>query len=489
MRAFTLVAMSALVLGLVASCGEGQEPLPAVGHTAALSYDAPTAPSCGDLGTGLFSFTVAPVSDGTHAIDASSSVDITTFYGTWFNWAATLPMAAVIVPGGAGAKVYLYGPDNTAHAGLSGPTDPTTGQPYALSSLTFCYSQGLKVSVMALAKVTRTKQWTIQKSVDASEVTLAVGQSQAAQYMVAVSQTGAVDSGWSASGSVEVANPSASSALVTGVSVAIDAVPVTAVSCPVTFPATLSPGSTLACTFTTPLSDGTTRTLTASATTSGSIAGGQAAWTLDFAYASPTFQDSCVTVEDSLVGSLGSVCTSQAPKTFTYAMTLGPYAECGNTTVVNTATLTTDTTATTASSSATVNVTVPCAAGCTLTPGYWKTHSSYGPAPYDSTWASLPQGADTLFFLSGETYYDVLWTAPRGNPYFILAHAFIAAELNQKNGAATTPAMSSAFASALAFFQSSTTEVPKAMKATLVALAAILDDYNNGLIGPGHCSN
>ena len=26
---------------------------------------------------------------------------------------------------------------------------------------------------------------------------------------------------------------------------------------------------------------------------------------------------------------------------------------------------------------------------CTLTQGYWKTHSSYGPAPYDVTWAIL----------------------------------------------------------------------------------------------------
>jgi hypothetical protein len=45
--------------------------------------------------------------------------------------------------------------------------------------------------------------------------------------------------------------------------------------------------------------------------------------------------------------------------------------------------------------------------GCTLTPGYWMTHSEFGPAPYDPTWALLPNGASTMFFMSGKTYYQV----------------------------------------------------------------------------------
>ena len=72
--------------------------------------------------------------------------------------------------------------------------------------------------------------------------------------------------------------------------------------------------------------------------------------------------------------------------------------------------------------------------GCTLTPGYWKTHSKYGPAPYDATWAEI--GEDTPFFASGKTWYDALWTEPKGGEaYYILAHAYIAAALNFKNGA------------------------------------------------------
>ncbi len=46
----------------------------------------------------------------------------------------------------------------------------------------------------------------------------------------------------------------------------------------------------------------------------------------------------------------------------------------------------------------------PCNQGCTLTPGYWKTHSRRGPAPYDDTWAQLGPSQETkAFFLSGKT--------------------------------------------------------------------------------------
>ena len=69
---------------------------------------------------------------------------------------------------------------------------------------------------------------------------------------------------------------------------------------------------------------------------------------------------------------------------------------------------------TTGESSWEIIVDVPCDGGCTLTPGYWKTHSEYGPAPYDDTWALMPAGADTPFFGTGVSYYEMLWTEPQG---------------------------------------------------------------------------
>jgi len=131
--------------------------------------------------------------------------------------------------------------------------------------------------------------------------------------------------------------------------------------------------------------------------------------------------------------------------------------------------------------------------GCTLTPGYWKTHSEYGPAPYDATWALLPDGADTAFYLSGQSYYDVLWTAPKGNVYYILAHQFIAAGLNQLNEASIPTAALAAYQDATVLFGAYTPAQVKKLRGDardqFVELSGVLDDYNNGLIGPGHCDD
>jgi len=170
------------------------------------------------------------------------------------------------------------------------------------------------------------------------------------------------------------------------------------------------------------------------------------------------------------------------PKTFNYGALIGPYNECGVFTFTNKAKICNDSTDTWV-----ITVRVPCE-GCTLTPGYWKTHSEFGPAPYDDTWALLSSGADTDFYLSGQSWYEVLWTPPaKGNAYYILAHAFIAAKLNILNGASSSSEVDAALNWAEVFFGANTPGSYANRKAAL-EYAGILDNYNNGLIGPGHCS-
>ncbi|WP_363798229.1 hypothetical protein ABU614_00525 [Lysobacter firmicutimachus] len=144
-----------------------------------------------------------------------------------------------------------------------------------------------------------------------------------------------------------------------------------------------------------------------------------------------------------------------------------------------------------ASDEAIITVKVPelcAAAGCTYTQGYWKTHSKYGPAPYDATWATI--GEDTLFFSSGQTWYKVFWTPPKGgNAYYILAHQYMAARLNVEAGGSAPPQVQSAIAQATAWFTGRSTAAPKgAARDTAINLAGILAAYNEGTIGPGHCS-
>jgi hypothetical protein len=202
--------------------------------------------------------------------------------------------------------------------------------------------------------------------------------------------------------------------------------------------------------------------------------------------------DECVTVTDTLFGGPVKVCAGDTDKTLEYSLPIGPYDACGEDLIENVASFVTNDSGATGSDSWSVKITVPCAGGCSLTPGYWKTHSSYGPAPYDDTWEQI--GEDTLFFSSGQSYYQVLWTSPSGgNAYYILAHAYIAARLNQLNGADFTAAQA-AFNQATALF-SNPANTPAAVGAlkgsvrnTWIDLASTLDNYNNGLIGPGHCT-
>jgi hypothetical protein len=131
-----------------------------------------------------------------------------------------------------------------------------------------------------------------------------------------------------------------------------------------------------------------------------------------------------------------------------------------------------------------------CVGGCTLTQGYWKTHSRKGPAPYDDAWGVLGAAQeDTPFFISGQTWYQVLWTAPGGNPYYILAHQYIAAKLNILNGSSSTAAVNAVIADAEKLFagKSPSGSFSRSEKAAMTAAASTLDQYNNGLIGPGHC--
>lgn len=130
--------------------------------------------------------------------------------------------------------------------------------------------------------------------------------------------------------------------------------------------------------------------------------------------------------------------------------------------------------------------------GCTYTQGYWKTHSEFGPAPYDATWAQLSNGASTVFYLSGQTWYQVFHTAPAGNAYYSLAHQFMAAKLSILAGASSS-AVAATLAAAETLFNTYTPAQIGALKGSNAirqqfnALAEVLDSYNNGLIGPGHC--
>jgi hypothetical protein len=157
-------------------------------------------------------------------------------------------------------------------------------------------------------------------------------------------------------------------------------------------------------------------------------------------------------------------------------------------------------------------VDVVCEEGCTLTQGYWKTHNPlfWGGASKkaDPTWEDLGdvdgdlavEGAGEEFYGNGFTYFDAMWTAPSGNMYWQLARQFIAATLNSFN-ASTTPEVDAALAAADVFFSTYSPAAAAGLpdedpgtpgvidsREEIVAAAGLLASYNEGDIGPGHCT-
>lgn len=340
--------------------------------------------------------------------------------------------------------------------------------------------------------------WTITKDGDQTELILSVGQTFLVNYDVVITKSAPIDSGHTVSGTIDVTNTHPTDDMhIVSIEDVLDLSGAVTPDCGVTFPYDLPAGGTLNCTYSTAVADATDQTNTATVI----INHGQDVSVSDDAAADfgdpATVTDDCITVSDDQYGPLGAFCDSA---TIEYSLNVGPYEVCGEYTFVNVASFVTDDQDgegdDTGSDDHTVIVDVPCA-GCSLTPGYWKTHSDRGPAPYDDTWALLgPLQEDTIFFLSGRTYYQVLWTAPQGgNAYYILAHAYIAAQLNFLNGSDPAAAQA-AFDAATVLFNTYTPAQVAALKgkagndlrAQFISLATTLDNYNNGLIGPGHCS-
>jgi len=344
---------------------------------------------------------------------------------------------------------------------------------------------GLLLKKDVFCEKSSTWTWDIFKEADQSSLTLEPGQSFPVNYTVTATAT--EEGNFNVSGHIYVMNTTNAPIVINSVTDSLGAV-----QCGVNFPYTLPAQWLLQCTYSGSLGSEPSENVATAVDAAGVSASVKAP--IDWSKAAITSEtDECIDVSDTFAGALGTVCAGDETSfTFEYTRDVS-FEVCGEYDVDNTASFETNDTGASGSSDVTIPVDVPCEpdGGCTLTPGYWKTHSTYGPAPYDDTWAEI--GEDTDFFFSGKSYYEALHTAPEGNAYYILAHAYIAAELNQLNGANFSAAQY-AFDQATALFNdpANTPEAIGALEGEArgiwIDLAETLDDYNNGLIGPGHCT-
>jgi hypothetical protein len=120
----------------------------------------------------------------------------------------------------------------------------------------------------------------------------------------------------------------------------------------------------------------------------------------------------------------------------------------------------------------------PPGSGCTFTQGYWKNHAEAWPVN------SLMLGTVSY---SKAQLLQIFKTEVKGNGLISLAHQLIAAKLNVAKGADPT-AISAAIAQAdLLIGSKNVLSGGYIHPSQTSALNDKLDEYNRGVIGPGHC--
>jgi hypothetical protein len=115
---------------------------------------------------------------------------------------------------------------------------------------------------------------------------------------------------------------------------------------------------------------------------------------------------------------------------------------------------------------------------CTYTQGWYKNHTS--------SWPSGSLTPNTVWD-GGLTIINLFNTPPKGSQYIILAHQYITALLNIQGGSSVPAAVQTALNTAAAYFAGGGNGAGDS-SVDITGVSTILDNYNNGLTGPGHCN-
>jgi hypothetical protein len=124
--------------------------------------------------------------------------------------------------------------------------------------------------------------------------------------------------------------------------------------------------------------------------------------------------------------------------------------------------------------------------GCTFTQGYYKNHESYVVTLLNGGTLNIGTSGSPVQ-LTADQIDAILGTPPKkGDAYYILTHQLITAELNILAGGSAPAAVQAAIAAGNELLADNA--ISASERAAAIAAADLLDKYNNGLIGPGHCN-
>ncbi|MEW5797302.1 MAG: SdrD B-like domain-containing protein [Candidatus Zixiibacteriota bacterium] len=137
---------------------------------------------------------------------------------------------------------------------------------------------------------------------------------------------------------------------------------------------------------------------------------------------------------------------------------------------------------------------------CTYSKGYWKNHAGFGPqddvvTPLLPLWLGLADSTNSLAIADAQTAVDVLSQNVYGDPSNGITKLYaqlLAAKLNIANGAdpadiAQTVGDADSFLGSHDWTAWETIDIEQ--RRIVLGWKDLLDQYNNGLIGPGHCDS
>jgi roadblock/LC7 domain-containing protein len=139
-----------------------------------------------------------------------------------------------------------------------------------------------------------------------------------------------------------------------------------------------------------------------------------------------------------------------------------------------------------------------CPGACTRTIGYWKTHAGFHGnnadrvTPLLPIWLGTPAGVRSVQVISAPQAVNLLsMSGDASNGINKLYAQLLGTKLNIASGADGS-AVAATIAAADAFLATKNAadwgSLTKAQKQTVLGWMTTLDNYNSGLIGPGHCS-
>lgn len=187
-----------------------------------------------------------------------------------------------------------------------------------------------------------------------------------------------------------------------------------------------------------------------------------------------------------------------ASQTITYDIVVTNVSACAITAQMpNVATLTEATSGQTHTANANVTITAPaCSSGCTRTIGFWKNHAGGGPqqdlvTPLLPIWLGTAGGSKSVqVTTASQAIYLLNMSGNPSNGINKLYAQMLAAKLNIASGASAS-AVSATIAAADAFLAtknaSDWSSLSGAQRQQVLAWMTTFDQYNNGVIGPGHC--